>query len=408
MRTGVTGVQPERLLQARLCRGLTQAALATMVGRSSGTVSKWENGDQAPEAAALERLSACLAFPASWFMKPVPAYGNNVCFYRSNSSVTKEAQTISQIRLQWLNEVSLTLQEWLDWPQVNIPSIGKVDHRNITDSEIESAALACRQTWKLGMGPISDVVLALENAGAICVREELGFTRMDGASRWFDTDCRPYVFLAADKANGVRSRFDAAHELGHLVLHRTVDGIEFFKRYPEIERQAHFFAGAFLLPAETFAAEIMRPSLDTFMALKPRWKVSVGAMIMRCLQLGIIDSEYSTRLWKNYSARGWRKGEPLDEKIVFEPARLLPRAITLLVSDGALTKDGILAAIGLGASDCERLCGLPEGFFSQSVSLSSPDMVRLKTGVERHKGNPEVVTSNVVNFPKNGSRGTRT
>jgi Zn-dependent peptidase ImmA (M78 family)/transcriptional regulator with XRE-family HTH domain len=405
MRAGVAGFQNERLLQARLCRGLTQTALATMVGRSSGTVSKWEKGDQAPESDALERLATCLSLPASWFLKRVPNYGDSVCFFRSNASITKEAQSISKIRLTWLNELSVILQGWLDWPEVNIPCIEKADHRNINDAEVEQASLNCRNAWKLGLGPISDVVLALENAGAICVREELGFTKMDGSSMWFDTDRRPYVFLAADKANGVRSRFDAAHELGHLVLHRAVNGLEFSKRYPEIERQAHLFAGAFLMPAESFAAEITRPSLDTFMALKPRWKVSVAAMIMRCQQLGIIDADYSTRLWKNYSARGWRKGEPLDDKIEFEPVRLLPRAINLLLSEAGLTKDGLLAALGLNGPDCERLCGLPEGFFNKEATVSSLDMVRFKK-LPNHQISEEPSEAKIMHFPSPKDRAT--
>lgn len=400
MRAGVAGFQNERLIQARLCRGLTQTALATMVERSSGTVSKWEKGEQAPEADALDRLASCLNLPASWFLKRVPQFGESVCFYRSTASITKEAQLISKIRLTWLNELSLILQGWLDWPTVNIPCLAHADHRNISDEEIEQAALECRKTWNLGLGPISDVVLAMENAGVICVREELGFTKMDGASKWFDTDHRPYVFLAADKANGVRSRFDAAHELGHLVLHRAVDGLEFMKRYPEIERQAHLFSGAFLMPGESFAAEVSRPSLDTFMALKPRWKVSVAAMIMRCQQLGIVDAEYATRLWKNYSARGWRKGEPLDDKIPFESVRLLPRAINLLLSEGGLTKEALLAALGVSAADAQRLCGLPEHFFTRSSSVSSLDMVRLKRDVESD-GASGSGSAKVMSFPSN-------
>jgi len=399
MRTGVTGFQPERLLQARLCRGITQTALAAVIGRSSGTVSKWERGDQSPEPEALERLASSLGIPASWFLRKIPNYGEQVCFFRSTASVTKEAQSTSDIRLKWLNELSITLQHWIDWPSVNVPCLDNTDHRNISDAEIEQAALDIRKEWNLGLGPISDVVLALENAGVICLREELGFTKMDGTSRWFDTDNRPYVFLAADKANGVRSRFDTAHELGHIALHREVNNLEFRKRYPELERQANLFAGAFLLPGESFAAEIMRPSLDTFITLKPRWKTSVAAMIMRCKQLDIIDNEYATRLWKNYSARGWRKGEPIDEQIGFEPTRLLPRAINLLISEGGLTKDAVLSALGLSANDCERLCGLPNGFFNQQDSISQLKTIRLKLSGKQHNHNVDGESANVVQFP---------
>ncbi len=378
MRAGVAGFQPGRLTQVRLARGMTQTTLATLVGRSSGTVSKWEKGEQTPESDALDRLAAQLVVPASWFLRRIDTEPERPCFFRSNASITKVAQNIARVRLQWLNEISRVVQGWIDWPPVNVPAIGKNDHLKIVEADIERAAQECRQLWKLGLGPISDVVLVLENAGIICAREELGYTKMDGASQWFDTDGRPYVYLAADKANGVRSRFDAAHELGHLVLHRDIDYIEFNKRYPELERQAHYFAAAFLLPAESFAAEVARPTLDTFIALKPRWKVSVAAMIMRCKQLEIIDEEYAVRLWKNYSARGWRRGEPLDDRIEFESIRLLPRAVKLLLSEGGLTKDGLVAAMGLSATDCESLCALPQRFFDRSGSVEDLASIRLK------------------------------
>lgn len=396
MRAGVTGFLPDRLLQARLSRGLTQTALSTMIGRSSPSISKWERGEQAPEPEALDKLSAQLAIPAPWFLRPLAQYGERVCFYRSNASVTKDAQLTARIRLQWLNEISMTLQTWIDWPTVNVPHLDERDHKSISDVDIESIASECRRVWNLGLGPISDVVLALENAGVICVREELGFVNMDGASRWFESDDRPYVYLSSDKANGVRSRFDAAHELGHLVLHRFLDSIEFNKRYADIERQAHLFAGAFLLPAESFAAEVLRPSLETFLTLKPRWKVSIAAMIMRCKQLNIIDDEYTTRLWKNYSARGWRRGEPHDEKIVFEPIRLLPRAVNLLISQGGVNRETLALAFGLGARDCEQLCSLPEGFFEKRSTVTDLGTVRLKRpSVEVGPGN----TATVIGFP---------
>lgn len=397
MRSGVSGFQSERLLQARLVRGLTQAALAAMVGRSSGTVSKWESGEQSPESDALENLSLRLGFPAPWFLKPVPEYGDAVCFFRSNAAITRSAQNISDIRLKMLNETSLSLQKWIDWPDVDVCTLSDEDHRTISDADIESAALACRKQWGLGLGPISDMLLVLENAGVVCVREELGFLKMDGASRWFDTDDRPYIFLAADKANGVRSRFDAAHELGHLVLHRNLTNLDFAKRYPEIERQAHLFAGAFLLPAESFAAEVSSPSLDTFLSLKMRWKVSIAAMIMRCKGLGIIDEAYATRLWKNYSARGWRRGEPKDELIPFEEIRLMPRAIKLLLSESSLDRQALALAIGLATPDCESLCSLPSGFLSASPTIQRIGGVRLK-GVERSQLSAN--GAEVIAFPR--------
>lgn len=364
MRAGVIGFQPRRLTQAREARGLTKVALATLVERSSPTLTKWENGDSLPEADSLARLSKALNCPESWFLADIPNYGVSPYFFRSNAATTREARCVAKVRMQWLQDVSIKLQEVIDWPAVNVPHLRAEDFNVIDDATIEEFALQCRQAWGLGLGPVSDMMLALESAGVVCCREEIGYSQMDGLSHWCEVDNRPYVYLVADKANFFRSRFDAAHELGHLVLHRYLKETEFNKRYRDIEAQAHLFASAFLLPADSFSLEITSwPTLDTFLALKKRWKVSVAAMIVRGKQLGIISDEYSTRLWKNYSARGWRRGEPLDIDAKPEFPRLMPRAIEMIVSNNVFGKAALRDHLALASADLVSLCGLGEEFF---------------------------------------------
>lgn len=394
MRNGIQSFQPGRMLQAREARGLTQAAIASMTAKSPPTISKWEGGTQMPEAAALTALSRALAVPEDFLLRPMPNFGDSPFFFRSNANITNEAQAIARRRLEWLNEISISLQDWIDWPIINIPKLGAGDYRKLTDADIEMLAAECRRHWGLGNGPIEDVVLLLENAGAICVREALGYDRMDGVSKWFESDSRPYIFLSADKANGVRSRFDAAHELAHLVMHWAVPSIDYV-RQPELERQAHLFAGAFLLPAETFSAEVSFPSLDGFLAIKPRWKSSIAAMIMRCKQLNIIDDAYATRLWKNYSARGWRKGEPLDVTIEFESMRLLPRAVKMITESANVSRSALLDRLGLGSGDAASLCSLSEGYFEPPASVTN--LVPSVKFRDRQSINGE--SANIIAFP---------
>lgn len=369
MRKGVTGFQGSRLTQAREGRGMTQTTLASLIGRSSGAVSRWEKGEQFPEADALDSLERQLVIPVTWFLKPMGSYGERPYFFRSKAAITRTARNIAKTRLEYTNEASQALQEWVEWPKVNVPSIEASDYQKIRDEDIETLAIELRKHWKLGMGPISDAVLMMENAGIVVAREEIGYTNMDGVSKWFDCDARPYVFLVRDKANSTRQRFDAVHELGHLVLHRHLDDVEFNRRYTEVERQANLFASAFLLPAESFATEVISPSLENFSTMKQRWKTSVGAMMFRVKQLGIISDEYATRLWKNYSARGWRRGEPGDEKIPFEETRLMRRAINLLLNEGGFDRDRLVSEIGLFPSDIEQLCGLPVGYLQESEKV---------------------------------------
>jgi Zn-dependent peptidase ImmA (M78 family) len=200
--------------------------------------------------------------------------------------------------------------------------------------------------------------------------------------------------IARDKDTCVRSRMDAAHELGHLVLHhslkpKTLNNSADFK---EIERQAFHFAGAFLMPAESFSAEIWSPSLNAFVALKERWKASIGAMIMRCRKLDMLSEEYQRRLWKYYSARGWRKSEPQDDVLEPEHPRLLSRSVRLLVDEKVRGREALLSDFRLHGSDVEALCGLPRGY----MTTESADVVTLPK--LKRSGGPTEGGGSVVPF----------
>jgi len=310
---------------------------------------------------------------------------------------------MARVRLNWVAEMASILGQWVNWPKVNVPSIPEELFLKITDGEIETLATECRKTWKLGMGPIADVVLTLENAGVIFARDEIGHLKMDGVSHWSQLDDRPYVFVSADKANGIRNRFDAAHELGHLVLHRNVDEPTFKQHYKEIERQADLFAGCFLLPAESFSAEISWPTLETLLSLKPRWKVSVAAMIMRCYQLDIIDDDQKLRLFKGRSARGWTKGEPYDNQFPFEEPRLLNRAVNMLIDQNVLSRSELSHTLGLSEYLIESLSGLPKGFFSPKSAESN--LVELKALLkESVRKSTSGNGGNVLDFPGNRTK----
>ena len=128
---------------------------------------------------------------------------------------------------------------------------------------------------------------------------------MDALS--FSWDGQPFVFLNANKDKGDRSRFDAAHELGHLVLHCHEESLQ----KAEIEKEANAFAGSFLLPAQQFRSEAPnRPDFATLVRLKQRWKVSIGAMVVRSRQLGLYSDWQYRHAYTQISKKGWRMDEP--------------------------------------------------------------------------------------------------
>jgi Zn-dependent peptidase ImmA (M78 family) len=389
MRSGTPGFTAERLVEVRDSRGLTQVALAELINRTSPSISRWEMGDQSPEPEALEALARALNVPVAFFLRPQPDHGSAPMFFRSMASTTQSVRKRSQARLRWAQDISLSLQEWLELPTVSVPRLDAADHREIRDEDIERAANECRTLWGLGAGPIADVLLVLENAGIVVVKEEVGTVKMDGVSNWSTADARPYVLIARDKDTCVRSRMDAVHELGHLVLHHGLKAtaLNISGDFKEIERQAFYFAGAFLMPAESFSAEVWSPSLNTFVALKERWKVSIGAMTMRCENLGMLSEEYKRRLWKYYSARGWRRSEPLDDLLEPESPRLLSRSVRLLVEEQVRTREALLSDFRLYGPDVESLCGLPRGYMtSPSADVVTFPKLKRSSGAEEGGG----------------------
>ena len=208
------------------------------------------------------------------------------------------------------------------------------------------------------------MALAAETAGILVIREETGVAQIEGLSAWSKVLDRPFIFLSADKDNGYRSRFDLAHEIGHLVLHREIAGSTNIEQHKMLEQQAHRFAGALLLPAESFAAEIrIPPTLDDLLILKRRWGVSVGAMIMRLSALELIDDNQKLALHKRKSYRWGGKGEPVTGTGVLRSPRLIRRTIDLLLDEAIMPLGTMPRHFGLSATDLEMLAGLSEGFF---------------------------------------------
>jgi Zn-dependent peptidase ImmA (M78 family) len=255
----------------------------------------------------------------------------------------------------------------VNFPEVKVPQISPSSNSGRYDpEEIELAAEECRKLWQLGVGPLSNVVSLLEAHGITVCRHELNGETVEAFSFWSGN--RPFVVLSSQKDSAARSRFDAAHELGHLILHRWIgaDELEDPKKLKDIEREADRFASAFLLPRKSFQAEIFTTRLDAFVSLKRRWNVSIQAMVYRCKQLELFDEDQVTNLYKQISARRWRSREPLDDpqEVPLEQPRLLRRAVEMLVSAGFKMADEIAADLKIARYLVAEFCNLPVEFFA--------------------------------------------
>jgi Zn-dependent peptidase ImmA (M78 family)/DNA-binding XRE family transcriptional regulator len=374
MTKGVNDLQPTRLEQALSARGLTKGQLASLVGVAASTVTKWCKGDQYPEPETFNRIASILNVKPEWLTRP-PLLPITPPMYRSNASALKSARAKLEAYTEWAQETAFLLSEHVDYPILNLPERNFTDPEQISDEDIESAAEECRLKWQLGKGPIQNLTLAAESAGILVIRQETEISVIEGLSAWSSHLSRPIVFLSADKANAFRSRFDLAHEIGHLILHKHIPRTDHRDRFNQMEKQAHRFAGALLLPAETFSTEVRTPpNLDNLLILKQRWGASVAAMMMRLHALGLLRDDEKIALFKRRSARWGSKAEPGDDKWEPESPRLLRRTVELLISEGILTAERIPHYLGFSALDIEKLCHLRENYFA-----TPPEIVELAT-----------------------------
>lgn len=366
MSQGAAQFQKDRLREAREARGLTGIALAGLIGvRTGASISHYENGRHIPTVETVRRIAEVLRLPMNFFFLAKRQKPEGFLFWRSQSAASGQDRTRAHRKYEWLLGVVDYLSSYIAFPEARFPSFEtSADPRDVTEAAIESMAKDCRRFWSLGDQPISNVTLLLENHGAIVVRCSMGSDYLDAYSHWHHEHRRPYLILATDKDSGPRSIVDIAHELGHMVLHRNVE--ERLFRTGEIhslmEQQAKRFAGAFLLPPMTFASDLYSITLEAFLAMKPKWRVSVQAMIMRASQLGIVSPDDARRLWIRIARRGWKHEEPLDSTMEIEQPRMVRRCFDLLL-DGDFNPEAMAAALALPLFDIEEVCGLPAGYF---------------------------------------------
>lgn len=366
---------PGRLLEARLARQMNQSELAAAIDISRQAVSAYEQGIKVPEPSTMRLLAKHLGQPITFFTNASPeTFGPfSTNFFRKTGADTKRRNLACEVYARWFAQTAFAFDDLVNFPAVDVPSFepAAVGDAIYEHDEIEVIADKVREHFGLGLGPISNVVRLLEKKGVIVCRLQMTGENVEAFSFW--SGSRPFIFLASDKNSCARSRFDAAHELGHIVLHRWIgaEEIEDKDRLKAIEAEADRFASAFLLPRKSFPNEVYSPRIMAFVELKRRWKVSIQAMVYRCRDLGIFDEHQVTNLYKQISFKKWRRLEPLDGPggLPLENPLLLSKVAELVLASGNMGRDELLARLRLAPNIIEQLVGLPVDALNETFSI---------------------------------------
>ena len=335
---------PERLRFARERRGLTKKALADAADLDSKTITVYESDskDSAPTLSSLEKLAFALGYPISFFQKDdAPTLKAEAVSFRAATKLSKKKENAA-IRA---GELAKELNQWLEGqfslPANATPAFEPEEYGNPT-----TAAAMLRQQWQLGERSITNMVHLLESKGIRVFSLAENCLDVDAFSFWEDDT--PYILLNTMKSPE-RSRFDAAHELGHLVMHKFTEN-----KGPEAEQQANQFASEFLMP-EASVKSILRPwpTLHQLIQQKKNWKVSLAALVRRSYDLGFSTDWHYRQLSIQLAKQGFRTQEP-ESMEARETSLLLEKIFNALRARGMSLKE-VLEQLGWPLDELKAL-----------------------------------------------------
>ena len=309
---------PQRLQLLRERRSYSRSRLALDSGVSERSLRQYEAGDAEPRSASILRLARTLRVAPTYFDGPdLETLGPTAASFRAATKLPKYRQRAALAAGAFAIHFADFLYQHFDLPAVDIPDLDGIPPI--------SAAEAVRSDWGLGNGVAPNLIHLLESHGVLCFALAEDCREFDAFSFWQLE--RPFVMLNTIKS-GERGRWDAAHELGHLVLHRYEMTMG---RQHELE--ADIFAQSFLLPPKAILASgLYQPSLHRVLEHKLAWQVSAIAFT-RCLHGHNLLSDWHYRnLVIELSKRDYRSREPGG--ISRETSQLLPQALRHLAADG--------------------------------------------------------------------------
>lgn len=352
---------PKRLTFARRRVGLTKSMLARKVGVELRTVTAYEGGEYAPAADTFAKLQSILNFPGEFFFgddleEPAP----DAVSFRAMSKMTAAQRDMALTAGALAFQLNDWLEEQFELPRADLPDLSR-------EPTPEVAADSLRRQWGLGELPIRNMVHLLEAKGIRVFSLAINAREVDAFSTWRDQT--PFVFLNLHKSPE-HTRYDTAHELGHLVLHRHAS-----PHGREAERQADVFGAAFLMPKGSVLANARCfPTLGTLIRWKKIWVTSVAALNYRLHEVGLVSDWQYRNLCIEIAKHGYRTQEP--EEAAPESSQMLPKLLNVL-REGGVSRSRLARYLNISDSHLEEL-------------MFGLVMTTIDGG---HRGSPELTTA---------------
>lgn len=337
---------------ARQRKGLRQTSAARLLGIRQNLLSRMENGLVDISDEFLDIAESIYELPKTFFCQNDKVLGAPLSIHpmwRRKADVTiKEMDMV----VAELNIRAMHLRRLLEGIEIDNPTeIPRLDIDQYEDPE--KIADLVRRYWKIPNGPISNLTTLVESAGAIVCHSRMGGASISGVS--FSAPGIPPIIMLNNDQPSDRMRYTLAHELGHLVMHRFPSAA--------MEGEANDFASALLMPAFDIRPYFNHRRIDLALlaSMKPEWRASMQALLMRATSLQCLSKNQAQYLWKQISAIRIKLREP--------PELDFPREEPIVISK--IIQEHI-DSLGYSKSDLASILNIHEKDFTSMYPIDVP------------------------------------
>ncbi|HLX68721.1 MAG TPA: XRE family transcriptional regulator [Verrucomicrobiae bacterium] len=321
---------PEMLILAREFHGMPVNDLATHLGVTPGFVCHLESGIKEPSEAIMERLVTVLKFPQQHYYQSGRRDSAHASFYRKRVVISPVILRQSTARMTEIKRNIEKLLSEVESESVRFPFLDPEE----SPGGVKEIAQKMRGHLRIAPGPIRDLTTILEEAGAIIVPFDFGTRKIDACSEWIGG--HPVIFINKF-VPASRQRFTLAHELGHIVMHKII--------MEECEEQADQFAAEFTLPEKEIKPELAPVNLDRLARLKLKWKSSMGAILYRAADLGVITERTSRYHWMLMRRYGYHEVEPHEDLMAVEKPTALRELVEAFKDSMKMSRQELIEAL---------------------------------------------------------------
>ncbi|WP_250122444.1 XRE family transcriptional regulator [Chroococcidiopsis sp. CCMEE 29] len=299
---------------------LSQEELAEQAGVTRQSINNYENAKTLPDSKTLSALARALKVTLDDLLRlsgstVLPAFR-----FRAHTSDKNPQFAATVLRLL---EDYTALEQAVGMPPY-APESTPCHQVEGNEKRIAEIANQFRHRLGLGDGPIHNLFEAVEEIGLKVLRYSIPIPGFFGLSAC-SADQGAFVLVNTHNVSIERQLFTLAHEIGHLIFHRSEYQDSLMEEGTKEEEKAREAVANHFASHLLVSQKALDRALDIFndlIQLKAHFRVSYTMMLMRLEQMGKL--KYGDAIQKIRGEYKRRTGESLPKQMELEP--VLPAA----------------------------------------------------------------------------------